>query len=118
MSESDNDAPRIAPSPGLHVVRAGGAVIGETASGWSVLMPGDETPTMYLPKAEAGALFLEPAETTFEIPGLGRARQYDLIAKSGPIRSAAWAIEAPATGAEMLIDHVAFDPERVAVERL
>jgi uncharacterized protein (DUF427 family) len=118
MPETENGAPEISPSPGLHVVRAGGAVIGETAAGWSVTMPGDEGPTLYLPKAEAGELFLEPAEATFEIPGLGRARQYDLIAKSGPLRGAAWAIEAPAKGAEMLIDHVAFDPERVAVERL
>ena len=112
------DAPTIAPSPGLHVVRAGGAVIAETASGWSVTRPGEPAPTVYLPRAEAGAPFLEPADETFEIPGVGRVRRQDIVAKSGPIRGAAWAVEVPAKGAEMLIDHVAFDAGRVAVERL
>ena len=32
----------------------------------------------------------EALEVVFEIPGVGRARQYDIVAKSGPITSAAW----------------------------
>ena len=112
------DAPAIAPSPGLHVVRAGGAVIAETASGWAVTRPGEDAPTIYLPRAEAGAPFLDPTEEIEELPGVGRVRRLDIVAKSGPIRGAAWSVEIPAKGAEMLIDHVAFDAERVAVERL
>lgn len=116
--DDETARPVIEPSPGLHVVRAGGAVLAETAAGWAVTLPGEEAPTIWLPKAEAGAPFLEPADGGFEIPGLGRCRQYDIMAKSGPIHGAAWALEAPAEGAEMLLDHVAFDVERVAVERL
>ena len=115
-----DDAPRpaIRPAEGLYAIRAGGAVLAESRNALAVSFEGDEGPAIYVPRAEAGELFLEPTETRFEIPGLGRARQYDIIAKSGPIKAAAWALESPAPGAEALGGHVAFDTARVAVERL
>ena len=110
--------PEIRPAPGVRVVRAGGAVLAESVNAMEVLRPGAEEPEIWFPQGEAGELFLDATEDRFEVEGLGSARRYDIMAKSGPIRGAAWAIEAPAPGAEALRDHVAFDEERVAVERL
>ena len=110
--------PEIRPAEGLRVVRAGGAVLAESANAKEAKMPGDEAPTVYFPMEEAGELFLEATDAEFAIPGIGQARQYDIIAKSGPISAAAWAITKPDPGCEALMNHVAFDVERVAVERL
>ncbi|MGM0583081.1 MAG: DUF427 domain-containing protein [Pseudomonadota bacterium] len=110
--------PEIRPAAGMRVVRAGGAVLAESPNALEVLIPDAEAREVYFPMAEAGELFLEATDRTEDIPGLGRARRYDIMAKSGPIEGAAWAIETPAPGAEALRDHVAFDTERVAVERL
>lgn len=106
----------IAPAPGVIVVRAGGAVLAETGAAMESAT-GEDAPARWLPMDDA-ALFLDRTEELREIPGLGQARGYDIIAKSGPIPLAAWALEAPAAGAEALKDHVSFDEARVAVERL
>lgn len=108
----------ISPAAGMRVVRAGGAVLAESQNALEVLLPDDETPAVYFPKGEAGDLFLDRTDAEFEIPGIGHARQYDIIAKSGPIRAAAWAVERPAAGSEALKDHFAFDAARVTIERL
>lgn len=110
--------PTIERAEGMHVVRAGGAVLAESANALSVSLPDEDEPAIYFPQGEAGETFMDRTEIVFEIPGLGRARQYDIVAKSGPISSAAWVIETPADGAEALADHFAFDTERVAVERI
>ncbi|MEM6441459.1 MAG: DUF427 domain-containing protein [Pseudomonadota bacterium] len=114
---TDAPSPVIRPSSGLHVVRAGGAVLAETSQGWEVDMPGREDATVYLPRADVD-LFLDEGEGGMEIPGIGRAKLMTIVVKSGPILGAAWLIEAPAAGAEALAGHVAFDVERVAVELL
>jgi uncharacterized protein (DUF427 family) len=101
--------------PGMLVVRAGGAVLAETAAGLEAT--GTDEPSRWLPLAEAG-LFLDPTSEMRDIPGIGGARAYDIIAKSGPILRAAWAVETPAPGAEALAGHVTFDETRVAVEQL
>jgi len=111
-------APVIRPSSGLHVVRAGGAVLAESERGFEVDLPGAEAPSVYLPRDDV-ALFLDDAEGETDAPGgLGRARWLTIVAKSGPIDRAAWEITAPAAGVEALAGHVGFDVERVAVERL
>jgi uncharacterized protein (DUF427 family) len=110
--------PEIRPAPGVRVVRAGGAVLAESVNAMEVVRPGAEETEVWFPQGEAGELFLDSTEERFEVAGLGTARRYDIMAKSGPIRGAAWALESPAPGAEALRDHTAFDTERVAVEQL
>ncbi len=116
---TDEDAtPSIRPAEGVRVIRAGGAVLGESAEALEVSLPGDEKPAIYFPFGDAGEPFLEATDTVFRIPGLGQARQHDIIAKSGPIQAAAWVIETPADGAERLKGRISFDEERVTIERL
>ncbi|MEM1314254.1 MAG: DUF427 domain-containing protein [Pseudomonadota bacterium] len=114
---TEPERPVIRPASGRHVVRAGGAVLAETDQGFEVTLPGAEAAAVYLPRAEVD-LFLDEGEGGMEIPGLGHARLLTIVAKSGPITGAAWVIDRPAEGAEALDGHVAFDAERVAVERL
>ncbi|MFT6772718.1 MAG: hypothetical protein ACJA1L_000423 [Paracoccaceae bacterium] len=109
------NAMTISPIPGVLVVRAGGAVVAETAHGLAVL--NQDVASRWLPLAQAN-VFLDATETVNHIPGIGSARGYDLIAKSGPIALAAWAVEVPDPGAEALMTHVTFDETRVAVEQL
>ena len=109
-----------APAPGVIVVRAGGAVLAESHAALeasSAAAAQGAEPIRLLPMEDA-SLFLDRTEEVKEIPGLGAARGYDIVAKSGPIPLAAWAVESPVSGAEALKDHVCFDEERVAVERL
>lgn len=108
---------KVAPAAGLIVVRAGGAVLAETEAALETASEDPETPTRWLPLADAG-IFLDRTEAVKTIPGVGEARGYDIVAKSGPIPLAAWAVESPAAGAEALKDHVTFKHEKVAVERL
>ncbi|MGG7568310.1 DUF427 domain-containing protein [Rhodovulum sp. DZ06] len=113
----NDDSLTIAPVGGVIAVRAGGAVLAESSEALAATAPGAEAPVHWLPMADA-SLFLDRTEQIRDIPGVGAARGYDINAKSGPIPLAAWALEAPAAGAEALKDHVFFEGERVAVERL
>lgn len=101
--------------PGVLVVRAGGAVVAETASGLAAM--NGTMPSRWLPLAEAN-VFLDATDVVHDIPGIGSARVYDIIAKSGPITQAASALEVADPGAEALIGHVTFDEARVAVEQI
>ena len=112
-----DDSLTIAPVSGVIAVRAGGAVLAESAAALEASSPAADAPIRLLPLADA-ALFLDRTEEVKEIPGLGAARGYDIVAKSGPIALAAWAVERPAPGAEAAADHVLFDEARVAVELL
>ena len=115
-----DDTLTVAPAAGVIVVRAGGAVLAESHAALEASSAAAEEgadPIRLLPMEDA-SLFLDRTEEVKEIPGLGTARGYDIVAKSGPIPLAAWAVETPVAGAEAAAGHVFFDEERVAVERL
>ena len=99
------------------VARAGGAIIAETQRALLVEEPGHD-PIYYIPREDVAMEFLEPSETRTRCPHKGEATHYDVIAKSGPLRDAAWSYEAPIEGAEELAGSVAFYPEKAYVEEL
>ncbi len=107
----------IAPAEGLHVLRAGGAVIAETKDALVLKEPGYD-PVIYFPREDVGMAFLDRSETVTTCPHKGRATYYHIVAKSGPIADAGWSYEDPVEGAEALRGRIAFAHERVAVERL
>ncbi len=107
----------IAPADGVHVVRAGGAVIAETTRALRLTEPGYED-VIYFPREDVGMAFLEPSETETTSPHKGTARHFSIIAKSGEIQDAGWSYEAPVAGAEAIAGHIAFAHERVTVERV
>lgn len=112
-----SDAFTIEPAPGVHVLRAGGAIIAETTQAIVLKEPGYD-PVIYFPRGDIGMAFLDKSETRTSCPHKGEATYYHIIAKSGPIQDAGWSYETPLAGAEGIAGHIAFAHERVAVERV
>jgi uncharacterized protein (DUF427 family) len=107
----------ITPARGTWVVRAGGAVIGETARAME-LAEDDHAPVIYFPREDIGMAFLERSETKTTCPLKGEATHYNIVAKSGPIEDAAWSYEDPKPEAEPIRGMIAFYPERATVEKV
>ena len=112
-----SDAFSITPVRGTVVARAGGAVIAETSRGLRLEEPGHD-PVLYIPREDVGMEFLERSETRTHCPHKGEATHYDVVAKSGALRDAAWSYEDPLEGAEQIAGHIAFYPDKTFVEEL
>lgn len=107
----------VTPSAGVHVVRAGGAVIAETTRAL-VLREGSYPAVIYFPREDAGMEFLDPSDKRTTCPHKGVATHYHIAAKSGPIQDAAWSYETPIAGAEAIAGYVAFYDDKATVEAL
>ena len=107
----------ITPAPGTVVVRAGGAVIAESARALSLAETG-HAPVFYLPREDVGMEFLDRSDTTTHCPYKGDASYFHFIAKSGPIRDAAWSYEEPLADVAAIKDHLAFYGDKVTIEVL
>lgn len=108
---------KIRKAPGTYVVRAGGAVLGETTAALE-LSEGDFPPVIYFPREDLAMAFLEANETASVCPFKGEARHFDIHTKSVVIENAAWSYEAPKEAAAKIAGYVAFYPTKAAVERL
>ncbi len=108
---------KIRPAGGTWVVRAGGAVLGESDNALE-LIEGDLAPVIYIPREDIAMAFLEPSETVSHCPYKGDAKYYSIVAKSGPIADAAWSYEAPKDGVEQITGYLAFYTSKVAVEQV
>ncbi len=105
------------PAEGTWVVRAGGAVLGESTRALELVENGHE-PVIYFPREDLAMAFLEPSETHTRCPFKGDATYWNIAAKSGTIRDAGWSYEEPVPSAEPIAGHIAFYPDQVAVERV
>ena len=108
---------RVHPAEGTWVVRAGGAVIGESARALE-LLEGDYPAVIYFPREDVAMAFLEPSDTVTTCPFKGRASHFHLIANSGAIRDAAWSYEDPTEEAAAIAGCIAFYTDRAAVEQV
>jgi uncharacterized protein (DUF427 family) len=108
---------KIRPATGTWVVRAAGAVIGESKNALE-LVEGDYPAVIYFPRADLAMAFLEPTEMTTSCPYKGAASYFTIVAKSGPIANAAWSYEAPLEAVANIKDHIAFYNSKVAVEQV
>lgn len=106
---------RVHAAEGTWVVRAGGAVIGESARALE-LIEGEYPPVIYFPRDDLGMAFLEPSDTTSTCPHKGEARYFHIAAKSGLIRDAAWSYEDPKADVARIAGHVAFYGDKVTLE--
>ncbi len=102
---------------GTWVVRAGGAVIGESNEALEVL-EGDRQGVIYFPRSDIGMAFLERSERQTTCPLKGQATHFHIAAKSGLIRDAAWSYETTKTDAERLAGHIAFYADKVTLEQV
>lgn len=108
---------KIRPATGTWVVRAGGAVIGETKNALE-LTEGSYPAAIYIPRDDIAMAFLDPSDTTSTCPHKGAASYYSIIAKSGEIKDAAWSYEDPKADVAAIKDHLSFYPSKAAVEEV
>lgn len=103
--------------PGKWVVRAGGAVLGETNRALE-LTEGDLRPVIYFPRADLAMAMLEPTATRTTCPHKGAASYFSIHTKSTVIDDAGWSYEAPHDAVAAIADHIAFSPDKVTIEEL
>lgn len=111
------DRIRIRRAGGTVVIRAGGAVIGETKDALE-LTEGSRPPVLYVPRQDVAMALLERSDLTTGCPLKGVANYYSIVTKSGVLKDAVWTYETPLPAAAGIAGHLAFYPDRVTVERL
>ena len=103
---------------GTWVVRAGGAVLGESANALE-LHEGDMPPVIYFPRDDIAMAFLDRTDHSTHCPKKGDAAYYSIVTKSTTLENAAWSYEDPKTDAARIKGHLAFyKSDTVAVEQL
>jgi uncharacterized protein (DUF427 family) len=102
---------------GKWVVRAGGAIVGESANALE-LTEGGGAPVIYFPREDIGMALLEKTASTTRCPYKGTATYYSVSTAAGDIPDAAWSYEDPPEGVAQIKDHIAFYTDRVTVEQL
>lgn len=112
-----NEDIQIREMPGTWVVRAGGAVLGESRNALE-LSQGGLPPVVYFPRADLAMAMLDPSPTRATEPALGEAVYFSIQAKSGPIQDAGWSYEAPPDAASAIAGHIAFVADKVTVEEV
>lgn len=108
---------KIRSTEGTWVVRAGGAVLGETTQALEVAESGYE-PVIYFPRGDLAMAFLESTDHTTHCPHKGEAIYFDVVIKSGTLENAGWSYETPNDDVARIKDHVAFYVDRITVEKL
>lgn len=108
---------KIRPADGTWVVRAKGAVLGESSRALE-LIEGDYPPVIYFPRDDISMAFFDPSETTSRCPYKGEATHFNFVAKSGTLEDAAWSYDDPKEAVAAIKRHIAFYANKVAVEQL
>jgi uncharacterized protein (DUF427 family) len=109
---------RIRRAEGTWVVRAGGAVLGETSNALE-LTEGRYPPVIYFPRGDVAMAFLERTDKVTTCPKKGEASHYSIVTKSTVLKNSAWSYEAPKDAAAQIAGHIAFYPiEAIQVEQL
>jgi len=107
----------IGKAEGTWVIRAGGAVLGETKNALELRESG-YPPVIYFPRENIAMAMLDPSDTTSRCPYKGDASYYSIQTKSALIKDAAWSYEHPKEGMEAIAGYLAFYPDKVTVEQV
>ncbi len=108
---------KIRPANGTWVVRAGGAIIGESAKALE-LSEGDSPSVIYFPRNHIAMAFLEKTDSSTRCPHRGAATYYTITSPGEQLIDAGWSYEAPPEDLAAIKDHLAFYTDRVTVEQL
>ncbi len=109
---------KIRPATGTWTVRAGGAVLGESANALE-LSEGDYPAVIYFPRDDIAMEFLDTSDKTTTCPHKGEASYFSIVTKSTVLQDAAWSYEDPKEGVAEIKDHLAFyASDTVAVEQI
>lgn len=108
---------KIRKAEGTWVVRAEGAVIGESNAALE-LTEGSYPPMIYFPREDIGMEFLEKTTSSTRCPHKGQASYYTVSSSGADLVDAAWSYEEPLDAVKEIAGHIAFYPSRVTVEQL
>ncbi len=112
-----SDYIKIRPAGGTWVLRAGGAVLGETTKALE-LTEGDYPPVIYFPREAIAMAFLDTSDTTSLCPHKGEATYYSIQTKSVLIKDAGWSYENPTENVAEIAGYIAFYPGKATVEKV
>jgi uncharacterized protein (DUF427 family) len=113
-----SDQIKIQPATGTWVVRAGGAVLGESSAAFE-LQEGGYDPVIYFPKGDIAMEFLDPSDKVTTCPHKGEATHYSIVTKSTVLQNAGWSYDAPKDAVAQIAGHIAFYVrDDVAVEQV
>jgi uncharacterized protein (DUF427 family) len=108
----------IRPAEGTWVVRAGGAVLGESDHALA-LTEGSYAPVIYFPREDIAMEFLDESDKKTICPHKGEASYFSIVTKSTTLENSVWSYEAPKAGMEEIAGYLAFyTSDQVAVERV
>ena len=108
----------IRPAQGIWVVRAGGAVLGESENALELTEAG-KSPVIYFPREDIATEFLDASDTRAQRPGIGEASHFSIVTKSTTLKDSVWSYETPDAAASQIAGHLAFQTgDLVTVERL
>lgn len=108
---------KIRTAPGTWVVRAGGAVLGESTKALE-MTEGEYPPAIYFPREDLAMAFLEKTESSTRCPHKGQATYFTVTTPSEEIVDAGWSYEEPLEAVSEIAGYISFYPERVTVEQL
>ncbi len=113
-----SDHIKIREADGTWVVRAGGAVLGETDAALE-LTEGSYPPVIYFPREDIAMAFLERSDKTTQCPHKGTASYYSIVTKSTVLKDSVWSYETPKEGVSRIAGHLAFyTGDLIAVEEV
>lgn len=108
---------RIYPAVGKWVVRANGAVIGESTQALELLQR-DYAFVIYFPRGDIASAVLDTSDRPFICDDRGTGLYFHVSSPEGVIQNAAYSLTDPTTEAAQLRDYLAFDAGKVTVERV
>ena len=97
----------ITPAEGTWVVRAGGAVIGESSNALE-LAEGEMPSVIYFPREDIAMAFLDRTDHSTTCPHKGAASYFSIMSKSRTYENAVWSYENPGDDVAAIKDHLAF----------
>ncbi|SFQ33668.1 Uncharacterized conserved protein, DUF427 family [Roseivivax halotolerans] len=108
----------IRPAEGTWVIRAGGAVLGESSKALELTEEGYPF-VIYFPREDIGMAFLDRSDTTTTCPKKGVANYYSIMSKSQTYIDAVWTYENPKDEVAEIKGYLAFHvQDGIAVEQL
>jgi uncharacterized protein (DUF427 family) len=106
----------ITPAAGTVIIRANGAVIGETTQALE-LREGGGAPVIYVPRADMAMALLDKSARSSTCPWKGQASYYSIVTPEVTLQDAVWSYETPIDDVAQIAGHLAFYTDRVTVER-
>ena len=103
---------------GTWVVRAGGAVLGESKKALELSENGYPG-RIYFPREDVAMAFMDSSDTSTTCPYKGKAGYFSIVTKSTTIKDAAWSYASPIDDAARIAGHLCFyESDQVTVEQI